>query len=91
MKIEYNENGWSEITTVNIKIKGSKWNNFLDNMTTKEWLASNIKLKLKAKGRSRCDCCHIPWDKLDGKVNFYFTNKGNKVICDSCREKIGAK
>lgn len=88
MKIEITKTGWKEITTKEFKIIGERWSTkFFDNQTTKKWVESNKRLGL-TKNRMTCNCCHKKWTDLPGKVNFYFTDKGNKAICDECVKAI---
>jgi hypothetical protein len=76
--------GWKEITTVNVKITDFCKDNTQFDYPVREWIEVNKKLKLKKGMRSHCSCCHTSWSLLTGKIKFVMTNKGNKVICESC-------
>ena len=89
MKIEITDTGWKEITTKEIKIIGERWSGAFGNMTIKEWIES-VKRTGLTKHRKTCNCCHRSWEDLSGRVNFFFTDKGNKEICDECVVKIFA-
>lgn len=91
MKIEITDTGWKEITIKEIKIIGERWTNpAFANTTIKEWIESNKRVGIYKRGRQFCECCHRNWEDISGKINFFFTNKGNKVICDECVVKIFA-
>ena len=86
MKIEINNQGWTETVTTNIKIESFHKNPF--NTTVKDWIKSNERLRLKKGMRSHCSCCHTSWKLLSGNINLVMTNKGNKVVCDECFDKL---
>lgn len=87
VKIEIGYNGWSETTTTKIKIE--KFNKDPFKTSVSEFIKVNDKLGLKKGFRSHCSCCHTSWKLLNGKTNLLFTNKGNKMVCDECFDKLG--
>ena len=87
MKTEITETGWKEITVKNIHIKDD-FKNFLQDQTVEGWIKSNKRLKLYEKYRKVCGCCHVNWEKLSGNIHLLQTNVVNKVVCDSCYEKL---
>ena len=87
MKIEKNHFEWKEITTKIIKVS-QRWDSPTFDQTVKEWIESSKKIGLYKNHRKVCGCCHIPWEKLPGKIVFVATNKGNKIICEKCWSDI---
>lgn len=87
MKIEITQTGWKEITVKNIHIKDD-FKNFLQDMTVLGWVSSNKKLNLYKKHRKVCGCCHVNWEKLFGSIHLLQTNVENKIVCDSCYDKL---
>ena len=87
MKVEITDTGWKEITTTKI-ILGKEFKNFMEDMSVILWVKTNKKLNLNKGIRNHCSCCHEPWLKLSGNTHLFPSNKGNKLICDSCCEKL---
>lgn len=48
---------------------------------------------LNTKGRNHCELCNIKWIDIDPEIYLYlaFTNKGNKILCETCRNKFKDK
>jgi len=86
MKVEYTENGWKEITTVNINITRIAKRKFFE---VENWLETNKRLGLKGEEfRTRCQRCKRKWEELTGNVNLVYTDKGNKALCDQCVDEV---
>ena len=87
MKTEITETGWKEITTKNINIT-QFWDADPFRETVKEWIESNKRIGLYKKHRKVCGCCHTGWEKITGRIYFIATDKGNKIICGDCFNKL---
>jgi hypothetical protein len=85
MKIEFTDNGWKEVVPNEVIISRKMPRSF-GPIPIKEWISTNERLGLK--DRKTCNCCKTNWKNLEGGVNFYFSNKENKAVCDSCSNKI---
>lgn len=87
MKIEKSHGSWKEITTKTIKVTG-----FYDNdpfrESVLEWIESLKRINQYKKHRKVCGCCHINWEKIEGRIYFVSTNLGNKIICGKCWKDI---
>lgn len=82
-----NKNGWSEITTKHFNI--ISFHKHALNLTVKNWVDNNNRLRLKKGMRIHCACCKVSWGKIKGMTNCIMTDKGNQVVCDDCFDKLG--
>ena len=89
MKTEMTKIGWKEITTVKIIIGEEFPTN--STMTVLNWVESNKRLGLNRGFRTNCSCCKEKWTALTGNTHLFPSNKGNKLICDSCYAKLEAR
>ena len=86
MKSEITKTGWKET-----KVKHFNINTIPDKpfMKISNWIESNKLLGLHKKRKS-CNCCRVPWEKLNPDDDMYlvFTDKGNKTVCADCFAKL---
>jgi len=91
MKKIRRDNGWDEVTTKCITIEHI-WRNFQTNI---DWrCVYEDGGRMSSKGRNVCKCCGSNWAKNNSDVALAFTNKGNKIICQTCTddfERYGIK
>jgi len=85
MKVNIFKGSWEEVTTKKITVK-AEWKEFLPDMSIRNWIDTNKKLRLNK--RKTCNCCHRNWESLTGNIHFLQTNKGNKIVCDECCKKL---
>lgn len=81
------DNGWSEVITTNIEIT-KIWINF---QTNESWRSSFEKGPISPKGRTLCECCGSNWKDNGSDIALAFTDKGNKIICQSCADFFSEK
>ena len=85
--------GWDEITTVKINLL--KPLPALAFSTAGEWVVFQRRNpSLNKKGRNHCQCCSVKWENIyeniyeNAKTYIVFTDKGNKIICQDCYDKL---
>jgi hypothetical protein len=87
MKRILRSDGWDEVTTtevrVTFKVKAFQSASF--------WVDHGIRHpKMNTKGRNHCERCGCKWADVPPETMTYFvmTNKGNKVLCESCNNQV---
>lgn len=85
MRTIYTHTGWDEIITKKITVLSIAANPL---MTAQQWLSANQ--NIGRKDRTCCDRCKTRWDDIHGlsSVWIVFTDKGNKAVCDKCKEQV---
>jgi hypothetical protein len=74
--------GWDEVTTVKIRIT-QIYRNF---STSADWKRIHEENPSLARNRKTCKCCGSKWADNNSDVALAFTNKGNKIICQTCTD-----
>ena len=87
MRTEKLSTGWNEVSTkrfvVTQKVKrfqpASHWVDF-----------TNKHPNMDTRGRNHCERCKCRWAEVPPETNTYFvmTDKGNKVVCETCWNEI---
>jgi len=80
MKIVVNNDGWSEVTTVNIIISKI----VLDYFSLSTWLDFNERHPKIGRNREICKCCRKSFKELGTDICLAISNKGNQPICTNC-------
>jgi hypothetical protein len=82
--------GWDEVTTKKVRVKfkakafqsASHWVDF-----------TSRNPKMDTGGRNHCDRCGLRWKDAAPEIMTYFvmTDKGNKVVCQTCWDQLEGK
>ena len=82
MRRERRTNGWDEIQTKKINIRRI-WRNF---STNESWVDINKRRPGLGRTRKSCKCCDSKWENNGSNISLAFTDKGNKIICNTCTD-----